>query len=197
MTVRVDIRQNSGLFFITFTCYEWISLFEIVDGYDIVYRWFDHLKSKGHYICGYVIMPNHIHAIIGFRKTSQALHTIIGNGKRFIAYEIVRRLQRHGNSKILRQLEQGVNNTDRSRGKLHQVFEPSFEIKECVYPKFITQKLEYIHKNPCSGKWNLASSPSGYKHSSALFYLEGKHSTYEVTNIGTMQDVNLHSNASL
>jgi REP element-mobilizing transposase RayT len=193
MTVRVDLKENSGLFFITFTCYKWISLFEITDGYDAVYKWFNHLKSKGHYICGYVIMPNHVHAMIGFKKTSQALATIIGNGKRFIAYQIVSRLRQQDNSKVLLQLEQGVNDTDHSRGKLHQVFEPSFEIKECIYPKFIMQKLEYIHKNPCSGKWNLSPSPSDYKHSSALFYREGKHSTYEVTNVGEMQDINLHS----
>ena len=83
MTVRVDIGINSGLFYITFTCYKWIPLFEITYSYDVVYKWFDYLKSKGHYICRYVIMPNHVHAIIGFKKTSRALHTIIGNGKRF------------------------------------------------------------------------------------------------------------------
>jgi hypothetical protein len=192
MTVRVDAKENSGLFFITFTCHKWIPLFEITDGYDAVYKWFDHLRNKGHYICGYVIMPNHVHVLIGFKKTSQALHTIIGNGKRFIAYEIVIRLHQQGNSEMLLQLEQGVNNTDLRRGKLHQVFEPSFEIKECIYTKFIMQKLEYIHKNPCSGKWSLVSSPFEYKHSSALFYREGKHSAYEVRNVGEMQDINLH-----
>src|SRR5689334_15688795 len=123
MTVRVDTKETSGLFFITFTCYKWIPLFEITNGYDAVYKWFDHLKNKGHYICGYVIMPNHVHALIGFKKTSQALHTIIGNGKRFIAYEIVFRLHQQDISKILLQLKQGVNNTDLRRGKLHEVFE--------------------------------------------------------------------------
>jgi REP element-mobilizing transposase RayT len=46
---------------------------------------FDHLKSKGHYLTGYVIMPNHVHALIGFRRNDQSINTIIGNGKRFIA----------------------------------------------------------------------------------------------------------------
>jgi len=53
-----------------------------------VYNWFDHLKGKGHFISGYVIMPNHIHTLIAFRNTGQAINTIVGNGKRFIAYEI-------------------------------------------------------------------------------------------------------------
>ncbi len=121
------------------------------------------------------------------------MHTIIGNGKRFNAYEIVNRLHQLKNSKILMQLEQGVNTTDQKRGKLYQIFEPSFEIKECIYSKFITQKLEYIHNNPCSGKWNLAPSPFEYKHSSALFYNAGSYSAYEVTNVGEMQDVNLNN----
>jgi len=40
--------------------------FKITNGYDAVYSWFDHLKSKGHYITGYVIMPNHLHVLIAF-----------------------------------------------------------------------------------------------------------------------------------
>jgi hypothetical protein len=34
----------------------------------------------------------------------------------------------------------------------------------------VEDKLEYIHANPCSGKWRLAVSASGYAHSSAGFY---------------------------
>lgn len=38
-------------------------------------------------IIGYVIMPNHIHVLIDFIKTHQTINTIIGNGKRFMAYD--------------------------------------------------------------------------------------------------------------
>ena len=37
-------------------------------------------------------MPNHVHALISFKATEQSINTIVGNGKRFIAYEIVKRL---------------------------------------------------------------------------------------------------------
>jgi hypothetical protein len=34
----------------------------------------------------------------------------------------------------------------------------------------IEQKLDYIHNNPCQGKWMLADNPVSYQYSSAAFY---------------------------
>lgn len=36
-----------------------------VNGYGIIYNWIDHLKRQGHYINGYVIMPNQIQTEMG------------------------------------------------------------------------------------------------------------------------------------
>lgn len=36
-------------------------------------------------------------------------------------------------------------------------------------------KLDYIHKNPCNGKWNLAGSYVEYGHSSIHFYENPKY----------------------
>ncbi|MEO6869034.1 MAG: hypothetical protein ABI168_05275, partial [Ginsengibacter sp.] len=74
---------------------------------------------------------------------------------------------------LLYELKKGVSPSDQKRGKLHQVFEPSFDIKECFSEHFIRQKLNYIHYNPCTGKWQLANCPEDYIHSSALFYSTG------------------------
>ena len=63
MPVKRTIPYSSGIFFITFTCHQWLPLIDTTNGYDIIYNWFEHLKSKGHYIDGYVIMPNHVHAL--------------------------------------------------------------------------------------------------------------------------------------
>ena len=81
MPVKRKIPYPDGVFFITFTCYQWISLIEITNGYDLVYKWFDYLKDQGHYIIGYQIMPNHVHAIIAFRNSGKDINKIIGNGK--------------------------------------------------------------------------------------------------------------------
>ncbi len=73
MPVLQNIPYNDGTFFITFTCYDWLPLIDKTNGYDIVYKWFDHLKSKGHNINGYVIMPNHVHALIALLQQGKAL----------------------------------------------------------------------------------------------------------------------------
>ena len=192
MSVRRAITEYDGLYFITFTCSSWLKLFEMTKGYDIVYKWFDYLKGKGHFITGYVIMPNHIHALLAFCNTQgQSINSIIGNGKRFMAYEIVKSLKEQGQMELLEQLASLVNDTDKRRGKLHEVFEPSFDWKECTSDKFIEQKLNYIHENPCRGEWNLADQPQDYLHSSARYYISGRHSIYEIISYTELEDIDL------
>ena len=84
MSVRRKIAEPNGVFFVTFTCARWMHFFRIVDGYNAVYKWFDYLTSKGHYIVEYVIMSNHVHVMIAFRTSDTSIGTIIANGKRFM-----------------------------------------------------------------------------------------------------------------
>jgi REP element-mobilizing transposase RayT len=188
MPVKRTIPHNSGMFFITFTCYQWLSLIDKVNGYDIIYKWFDHLKSKGHFINGYVIMPNHVHALISFINTTQSINTIIGNGKRFMAYEIINRLEKNNETTLLEQLAGGVEATRKVNKKLHEVWELSFDWKDCRSNEFVWQKLDYMHHNPCTGKWQLAVNAIEYIHSSARFYLTGVQGIYPVTNFMEMEE---------
>jgi REP element-mobilizing transposase RayT len=151
MPVKRKVPYDNGHFFITFTCFNWLPLIDITQGYDLVYNWFDYLKQQGHHITGYVIMPNHVHATIAFRKTVKGINTIVGDGKRFIVYEIVKRLKGQGKEDVLTQLKNAVNSSDKKKGKLHEVWEDSFEScpdnfgrKECNGNKFIIQKLDYM-----------------------------------------------------
>ena len=191
MAVKQQISAADGTYFITITCFSWLHLFEISDTYDCVYNWFNVLRKNGHYINGYVIMPNHFHALISFSNTGKNINTIIGNGKRFMAYDIVQRLEKAANEIILIKLSKGVKSSDRKRGKLHEVFEDSFDIKECFTKKFILQKLDYIHWNPCSEKWYLARCPEEYLHSSASFYYKGVQGFFAVDDIMQMMDIDL------
>lgn len=80
-------------YFITFTCYKWLNLIEITNSYDLVYKSFDYLKQQGHFITGYVIMPNHVHFTAAFLNADKSINKLIGDSKRFMAYEIVKRLK--------------------------------------------------------------------------------------------------------
>ena len=191
MAVKRSIPYDSGVYFITFTCYNWIPLIDITNSYDLFYKWFDYLKQQGHFIVGYQIMPNHIHIIIAFRNTGKNINKIIGNCKRFLAYEVVDKLKEMGQTDLLKQLEQAVTASDKRRGKLHEVWEDSFDWKECNSWKMIVQKLDYIHNNPCIGKWKLVESPVEYVHSSAKYYLTGEQGRYAVTNYMELDEIDL------
>ncbi|MEO6229049.1 MAG: hypothetical protein ABJB11_24670 [Ferruginibacter sp.] len=192
MPVKQKIPYDNGHFFITFTCYNWLSLIDITNGYNSVYKWFDILKKQGHYITGYVIMPNQVHATIAFSKTKKNINnTIVGDAKRFIGYEIIKSLKARGRQDILQRLESAVNSSDKKKGKLHEVWEDSFDWKECNGDKFIIQKIDYMHNNPCAGKWQLAINPIEYLHSSARFYLTGEQGIYPVLNFKELDDMNL------
>ncbi len=191
MPVRKTIPEKDGVYFITFTCAQWLPLFKISDSYDSVYNWFDYLKANGHFIVGYIIMPNHVHAIIAFRNTGKTINSIVGNGKRFMAYDIVERLQQQNCHDVIAVMQKMVNNTQKGMNKQHEVFEPSFDWKECRTPAFIEQKLNYIHSNPCKGENKLANLPEEYIHSSAKFYITGKQGIYPVTSYTLLQDIDL------
>lgn len=179
MTVHKPVTEP-GIYFITFTCHQWLSLIETTKAYDLVYNWYDVLGSKGHSITGYVIMPNHLHMLLYFTGGNQSLNTHVGNGKRFMAYEIISRLKQQNEISMLSKLANDVQAKDKSRGKNHEVWISSFDVKECKTEKFILQKLHYIHNNPCTGKWNLADSSIHYLHSSASFYISGRQGGYAV-----------------
>ena len=136
-------------------------------------------------------MPNHIHAIIAFHNSGKSINTLVGNGKRFMAYEIIRRLKEQNKHGLLYQLSSSVQTKDKERNKKHEVWEDSFDWKECRTNSFIEQKLFYIHSNPCSGKWSLCVLPFDYLHSSARFYMTGNHAAYPVLNFCELADINL------
>ena len=128
-------------------------------------------------------MPNHVHVLIDFSISAKKINTIIGDGKRFIAYDIISRLEKAGNADLLQQLEKAVSAKDKNNGKKHEVWKESFDWKYCETVKFAYQKLIYMHNNPCAGKWKLVADITKYKHSSARYYITGKHAAYKVVDV--------------
>ena len=92
---------------------------------------------------------------------------------------------------MLEILSSGVPKSDKKRKKLHEIWEKSFDWKECINTSFIIQKLDYMHNNPCVGKWNLVSNPVDYPHSSAKYYLTGEQGVYHITNFMELEDIDL------
>jgi REP element-mobilizing transposase RayT len=173
MAVRTVISDEDKLFYITFTCFEWLPLIEFTNSYDLVYKWFDYLNTKNIEVIGYVIMPNHIHCVLNFPEKGFSLNNVISNAKRFMAYEIINRLSSKGEHQLLNKLKGGLTGSRVLKGQLHSAFKLSFDAKAIRSEKFLDQKLNYMHLNPVRGIYNLVEDWRNYPHSSAGFYEYG------------------------
>ena len=96
-----DLNQ---FYFVTFTCYKWLPLLEKSVIYDYLPKWIKEINKRGILVCGYVFMPNHIHLLVYSQEQSKGLNHVIGEAKRFLAYEIVSRLKQKKETKLLENL---------------------------------------------------------------------------------------------
>ncbi len=180
MSTHFQHAEKSTFYFVTFTCYRWLYLIEKTQAYDYLPGWIREMNKRGVINCGYVFMPNHIHLLVYVEDWSKGLNHVLGEAKRFLAYEIVTRLKKQNETEILRVLSNGVQENERKKGKKHQVFRLSFDGKEVVGEEEIYKVLDYIHHNPVSGKWNLADDYLDYEYSSARFYEFGEIGNVEI-----------------
>ncbi|MFC2124412.1 transposase [Bacteroidota bacterium] len=179
MSIR-RIHDEKGIaYFITITCYEWIPLIELSNLYDCIYSWFARLNKENELLLGYVIMPNHLHLLIYHQDPIRPSNKIIGEGKRFLSYEIIKRLKNNEGSTLLtRILSDFISNREKQKGQKHKVWFDSFDAKPCYSRRVIEQKLDYIHENPVLGSWNLVKDFAKFQYSSAAYYELGNHDPY-------------------
>jgi len=112
---------------------------------------------------GFVIMPNHIHLIARILKNQYTNESPIGSLLKFTAHEF-KKLLIHSNSVSL--ADYYVAEKDRQ----YRFWSDSNYRIEIYSDRFFTQKLDYIHNNPASGKWHIVDDPMHYHYSSIRFY---------------------------
>jgi len=114
-----------------------------------------------------VIMPNHIH-LIWMPVKNNSVKNLQLSFMKFTAQKIRFYLQ-DSHPKYLEEFL--VNKKDRA----YQIWQRDPLAVALYSPHVIEQKLDYIHYNPCQGKWLLADEPTAYVWSSASKYeLEDK-----------------------
>jgi len=79
MSVHTKIDKE-GIYFITFTCYGWLPLIELSNGFNAVYNFFTALGRQKHTVLAYVIMPNHLYLLLHY-SGGKVLNTVIGSAK--------------------------------------------------------------------------------------------------------------------
>ncbi len=72
-------------------------------------------------------MSNHIHVLVSFIATGKSINTNIGNGKRFMAYEIIKRLTVAKDYDLLDRLASAVEQKRRDNNKKHESLRKKME----------------------------------------------------------------------
>ena len=117
----------------------------------------------------FVIMPNHIHIIAQFSE-EYPLSDVMRDFKKFTARQIYRHFQAEGNTKVLEVL----NREGEKVKQEYKVWEDGYDARDVYSTKFLQQKMDYIHHNPCQPQWKLVEMPEEYLWSTAGFYFDGK-----------------------
>lgn len=154
------------IYFFTATIRDWIPLLAAKKPKEVILSSLKYLSEKGLIkVYGFIIMPNHIHFI---------WELIEMNGKemphasflKFTSHRFLKDLKKD-NPQFLSRFEVG----DQHRS--HNFWQRDSLPIEIINPLVVFQKLEYIHHNPCKGKWMLVDDPVDYRFSSYEFYEKG------------------------
>jgi putative transposase len=172
-------HDPTHLYFITATLLGWKQLFAEAAYARIVLDSLDWHRRHGHWaLYAYVLMPNHLHAIIKPRG-EHSISSVLQSLGSFTAHAILARLRDDRRQGLLTFFAQ---RQDRDAGKSHQIWQP-IQAKNIYSVAFLRQKLEYIHNNPVAKQWRLAQDRTAYVYSSACFYDKGRLPIVEVDDV--------------
>lgn len=169
---RTARSTNGGHYFCTFACWGHLPLIHRTGLYDELFAWTHLATAKGCKLTGFVFMPNHVHLLLHV-PAGLSVNTVLGNAKRFWAYEVIKRLRSQEDLALLNFLQEGAERLVRSSPQKHRVWDVSSDIKICNNAFLSEQKLRYIHANPMRKGWKLAEREVDYPYSSAAFYANG------------------------
>jgi len=161
---RMDLNE---VYFWTTTVLDWRKLLDDESYKRLVLGLLKTMVEKNQIaVYGFVIMPNHVHLIWELLKLNgrEKLHASF---QKATSHEIIKDLKVN-HPKVLPDFS--VQETDRQ----FRVWQRDPLAIKMDSREKVSQKLDYIHKNPLQERWNLARNPEDYFCSSASFYESGK-----------------------
>ena len=171
-----NLFLDQQCFFVTTTCYKWYHLLEMEACKLTLSESINFLNTKYDVATlGYVIMPNHLHLILYFKKGNQ-LSNWMRDLKKFTSVRIRQKIEKSGNVDLLEKLRVP------EKEQVFKVWQDRFDDVYLADQKLLETKLEYIHTNPLQQHWNLVTKPEDWLYSSAMFYELGKQPLVIVTD---------------
>ncbi len=170
------ISNQKALHFVTFTIVGWVSLFSSQKYCDeIISSLRYYIKHQGLKVHAYVIMTNHVHAILSASIPKNDLSSIIGRFKSFTSKRLLDLIMNDCDHRRVWMLPvfsgEGAKHV---RNKYYQIWIQNNHPIELSNPKILKQRLEYLHQNPVNK--GIVEHDWHYLYSSARQYagLPGK-----------------------
>jgi len=177
MRSRFRVTSETNTYFITISTHLWVPILFNETVFQIIV---DSLKygqaHKELRLHSYVIMPNHLHAIISHDEYNQIPH-IVRDFKRHTSQAIKNYLSDLGKFSQLFWIKL-FHNKERGQNRIWQEGYHPVGIKSQT---FFDEKLAYIHHNPV--KKGFVEKPEDWKYSSARNYLLGDDSLIKIDKI--------------
>ena len=162
---RKSHMELGEIYFWTATIHQWIHLLKPDEMKDLIMGSLEHLSNAGKIeVFAFVIMPNHIHLIWRW---------IAMNGKEMPHVSFLKFTAHHFKKHL--EKTNGLAPFYLDAANKEFVFWQRDSLAVRLYSKRVAyQKLNYIHNNPLSERWNLCTRPENYVYSSAGFYEAGR-----------------------
>ncbi len=161
---RKSHNKTGKIYFLTATVHKWQPLLQGDENKKLIIDYLKKISTEGLItVYAFVIMPNHIH-IIWQQNKLNGKETPQGSFLKYTAHEFLKSLKDQDMSYLYE-----VN----AANKKHEIWQRDSLSTEIYSRHVAAQKLDYIHFNPVSKKWNLAKDDLGYFWSSARFYETG------------------------
>jgi putative transposase len=151
---------DEGVHFITFSCFKRRRLLDTDPAKRIVVGALgSQLAAQAGKCVGFVIMPNHVHALVWFGEKDQGSY-------------FLKQWKQRSSVELKKYLEAFLPGYAKSLNASDPVWQPRSYDFNVLTERKVLEKLEYIHMNPV--KAGLVSDPRDWMYGSARFYLLGK-----------------------
>ena len=152
------------LHFLTFSCYRRLPLLRTAKAHNVFVHALGKMRERyGFLLVGYVVMPNHVHLLIG-EPAKATPSKILQALKQRVSRDLRKKARRPPPGQLALAFPAGENS-------LPHFWQPRFHDFNVHSAQKRREKLDYMHANPV--KRELVKNPSAWRWSSASFYAKG------------------------
>ncbi len=172
------IDSDQGIYFCTDTIISFAYVFVEIEFFEIIIDSLEYCqKEKGLKLIAYVIMPNHVHTVLGANNGN--ISGILRDYKQYTSRKVTEICRERGKSQLLSLFKSAAIHA--GRGNEFKVWQSGSHPQLMDYDEKLLQKIEYIHNNPV--RKGFVEDPEHWTYSSARNYITNDDSIIEIQKL--------------